>query len=65
MFAALHPSGTGVVYEVEPIGELLPDPDYKGPEGEVFEVLGARVVRRFKISGKDLDRIRRVVMGSL
>jgi rifampin ADP-ribosylating transferase len=30
-YAALHPSGRGQVYEVEPVGEVVPDPDCNEP----------------------------------
>lgn len=62
LYAAMHPSLNGVVYEVEPVGEITPDPDYLGPAGECVEAERAIVVRKFKISGKDLDRIRKGVM---
>jgi hypothetical protein len=46
-FALLAPPrGCGDVYEVEPLGELEPDPDYQGPpEGASVAVPMARVVR--------------------
>ena len=45
MFALMAPpKGHGDVYEVEPLGELEPDPDYSGP-GESYAVPMARVVR--------------------
>lgn len=45
VFALLAPpKGHGSVYEVEPIGETEPDPDYSGP-GLCLEVPEARVLR--------------------
>lgn len=38
------PKSNGDVYEVEPLSELTPDPDYRGPH-ESYEVELARVVR--------------------
>ena len=58
IYAAMHPSGNGVVYQVEPVGEITLDPDYLGPAGESVEALRARVIRKFRIDGKTLKRIR-------
>lgn len=65
MYAALHPSGRGVVYEVEPIGALEPDPDFipgEGCEIQSLQCESARVLRKFKISRKDRARIAAVVV---
>lgn len=45
LFAAMNPSGLpGVVYEVEPVGDTEPDPDYSGP-ATVVHASRARVRR--------------------
>lgn len=45
LFAAMNPSGLpGVVYEVEPVGDVEPDPDYSGP-ATVVHASRARVCR--------------------
>jgi hypothetical protein len=45
LFASMNPSGQpGVVYEVEPIGDVEPDPDYSGP-ASVVHCRRARVLR--------------------
>jgi hypothetical protein len=58
IFAAMHPSGKGQVYQVVPIGEVEPDPDWKGPEGGSVQVPRARVVRVFHVT----PSVRRAVM---
>lgn len=62
IYAAMHPSGNGVVYEVEPVGVVELDPDYNGPPGESVSAVSARVLRRFRIPNKDLMRIRRWIL---
>lgn len=49
IYAASHPSGTGVVYEVEPIGEVEPDPDCNEP-GLSFMAPAARIIRKTRVS---------------
>jgi hypothetical protein len=49
LFASLHWSGRGCVYEVEPLGEQRPDPDCDTP-GLSLECPRARVVRRRPLS---------------
>lgn len=61
MFAALHPSGRGQVYEVRPDGPLEPDPDCRA-EGLSFQCPRATVVRMFKVRGKDRKRVRRALL---
>lgn len=61
LFAAMHPSGKGRVYEVEPIGGVEPDPDYNGPPGESVQVPRARIVRVIPLGRQDRDAIRRAV----
>lgn len=48
LYAVLHPSGSGKVYLVEPIGALAPDPDCK-VEGLSFECERARVVSVWRV----------------
>lgn len=61
MYAAMHPSMKGVVYQVEPVGEVADDPDCNEP-GLSFECERARVVKVYKFSGKTLAAIRKQVM---
>lgn len=61
MYAAMHPSGRGVVYEVKPLGELTHDPDCV-TMGYSFECERAEVVKAHKIKVKELRRIRRMVL---
>ena len=62
IFAAMHPSGRGVVYEVKPAGEIVPDPDCT-EAGLSFECERAAVVRAFKFSRKHLALVRKAVLG--
>lgn len=62
IYAAMHPDGHGVVYQVEPIGEIEPDPDYKGREGESVCAPSAKILRRHKIPGKVLKKVRAACM---
>lgn len=63
MFAAFDPSLKGVVYEVEPIGEVEIDPDYLGEEKISFQCAEAKIIRiACKPSGHDLKKIRKQVM---
>ncbi|AAL49635.1 unknown [Sinorhizobium phage PBC5] len=57
-FACMHPSGRGKVYEVEPIGELIADPDTEIP-GLSFECDKARVLRVIRVPGKTIKQIQR------
>jgi hypothetical protein len=62
--AALHPSGRGKVYEVEPIGELVPDPDaflLPGQDPWSWECERARVIAVHKLRGKDIKRIKKAL----
>lgn len=51
MFAALHYSGKGATYEVEPIGELIADPDCDKPYLS-FECERARILVAHRIPDK-------------
>jgi hypothetical protein len=44
LFAAMHPSGFGQVYEVEPVGSVEQDPDFTGPSGMSVSAVKAKVV---------------------
>jgi hypothetical protein len=43
LYASMHPSGRGRVYEVLPAGPLEPDPDWSGEPGLSLETTEARV----------------------
>ena len=43
LYAAMHPSGRGKVYEVLPAGPLDPDPDWNGEPGLSLETTEARI----------------------
>jgi hypothetical protein len=49
LFAALHPSWLGEVYEVDPEEPLEPDPDYMGGDGASWQAPAALVVRRLGV----------------
>lgn len=63
LFAAAH--RTPWIYEVEPLGDLEPDPDYTpGPDGDPFRSMRcdrALIVRRFKPSNADVADMRRSI----
>jgi rifampin ADP-ribosylating transferase len=59
MFAALHPSG-GSVYVVEPIGELIPDPDCDLP-GLSFECERARILSARGVKRRERIMVRRTL----
>jgi hypothetical protein len=54
IFAASWPRG--VVYEVEPVGDLEPDPDCSEP-GLSFACARARVLRVYFLSRKERERV--------
>lgn len=62
IYAAMHPSGHGVVYEVEPIGDIEPDPDYMGRPGESVCCPSAKIIKRHRIPGKVLKKVRAACM---
>jgi hypothetical protein len=49
-----------VVYEVEPIGDLSPDPDCRS--GSSFTCSKARIVSVRKVSGKKIKKARKVLL---
>ncbi|PDT55073.1 hypothetical protein [Sinorhizobium americanum] len=61
VYACMHYSGRGKVYEVEPIGELMPDPDARVP-GISFECDKARVLRVFRVPGKTIKQVQREML---
>lgn len=61
VFAAMHQSGDGRIYEVEPVGELVPDNDCL-QRGHSFECERARVVRFWDVSAKTKKKVRRAMM---
>ncbi len=63
VFAAMFPNGRGWVYQVEPDGELEPDPDCKDP-GFSFQCERARVVACCKVKGSERAKIRRSMIRS-
>lgn len=61
MYAAMHPSGRGEVYEVKPIGELQADPDCSEP-GLSFVCDRAKVVQHMKLAPYRAAMIRRAFL---
>lgn len=60
LFAAFDPSGKGIVYEVEPIGDVEIDPDYLGEDKISFQCAEARIIRvAHKPTGLMLKKIRK------
>jgi rifampin ADP-ribosylating transferase len=58
VFAAMHPSGRGVVYRVQPEGDIEPDPDCR-KEGLAFQCTGAVIKARSKVPGKVIRNIQK------
>jgi hypothetical protein len=61
LFAAGHPSTRGVVYEVEPIGQLEHDPDCM-LYGMSFQCEKARVLRVIQLSNRTRKRAMRALV---
>lgn len=61
MFAAVHRKP--MVYEVEPFGEVEPDPDFYGEPGVSVQTTRARIRRTIRPSGRLVTAIRRVLAG--
>lgn len=59
MYAAGH--RRGVIYEVEPDGELEPDPDCNEP-GLSYQCARARIRKVIKVKPADLDAARRAIL---
>lgn len=58
IYAALHPSGRGIVYQVEPVGAIEPDPDWSGPAGVSVQVESAQVIRVLRVPDRVLAMAR-------
>lgn len=61
VFSCAHPSGKGKVYEVDPVGDLTRDPDATG-EGYSFECSRAKVTRVYRIKGKTIKRVQKMLL---
>ncbi len=64
IYASLHQSGRGMVYEVEPQGPLEPDPDFHGPgtDGVMsYCCLWARVLKRHRLTADTMQTVRYIV----
>lgn len=61
MYAAMHPSGRGKVYEVEPVGELVADADCDEP-GLSWEVEHAIVLKVFSMPREERSEIVRAML---
>ncbi|MFW6010842.1 MAG: NAD(+)--rifampin ADP-ribosyltransferase [Gemmatimonadota bacterium] len=61
LFAAMHPSGKGRVYEVEPEGEVEPDPDWTGRPGVSVQAPRAKIVRVHNLSAAVRRQVRQAV----
>lgn len=61
VFAAMHHSNKGKVYQVEPLGELDPDPDCKVP-GQSFSCERAAILAVRKITNKQRRMIQRALL---
>lgn len=66
MFACLHPSRRGWVYQVEPIGVLEQDPDYLGESGLClsWQCERARIVRCHKVDPALRAQVNLTVVGN-
>lgn len=64
IFAACAPSlAPGWVYEVEPVGDVEPDPDYLGPAGESMSATRARIYRvHHRLTIRERHRIQRILV---
>lgn len=49
IYAVMHPSGKGVVYQCLPMGDIEPDPDWSGESGVSVQVPKARIIRVFRV----------------
>lgn len=65
MFAAMHPSGKGCVYVVNPIGVVEPDPDFIETEGDgikSYQCDEAEVLSVIKMRPLQIQLIQQAVM---
>lgn len=66
LYAAMHPSGRGVIYEVQPIGVLEDDPDFDNTNAigvRSYQCDGARVLKKHRMKHKDRKAIIRLTVG--
>ena len=64
LYAAMYAASVrnGAIYQVEPIGELVSDPDYLG-DGEIsYECDKARIIKKITVSKKYLAEIAKNLM---
>lgn len=52
----------GWLYEVEPVGDLVQDPDSILPDGESMMCRSARIIRRYKPSLAEVEPTRRLLL---
>jgi len=67
LFASLHPSGHGTVYEVNPVGSVEPDPDFLGDGNDGILSLQcdkARVVKAVRVPSEIQAMMRHEVAGA-
>lgn len=64
IYAALHPSGDGCVYQCEPVGDIEPDPDWHGEEGVSVQSPKARIVKVLKVDKAVRQQVIRQVMAA-
>lgn len=62
LYGCMHHSGEGKVYEVEPVGELLEDPDAKS-RGLSFSCDRAKVIKVYRLKGKTIKRVQKWMVG--
>ena len=61
LYACMHQSGHGKVYEVEPIGDLIEDIDAKHT-GFSFACDRAKIVKVFRVKGKTIKRVQKIML---
>ncbi len=61
IFASMHQSLKGCVYRVEPVGDLVLDPDCDQP-GLSYECESAVIVEKIKIKPRKLSKVREVML---
>ncbi len=64
VYACMHPSGSGKIYEVEPLGGLETDPDAK-IEGLSYSCNAARVLRVIRLRGKTIKSVQKAMRATL
>lgn len=62
VFAALHPSGRGCIYEVTPDAELEPDPDWRGEPGQSVQTTSATIVKVHRVYPSIANRVRQLML---